>query len=189
MCPLCSGDGLQYTMQFPARQELAGGKTGNFLTNFSCATILVTDERERIMITNSRFAVASHMLTLLAQRPDEPVTSEYIAASVNTNPVVIRRVLGTLRSAHLVTSQGGTGGGWRLVSAAASISLLDVYQAVEDEPLFPLHHRSPNQNCPVGRHIQHALTGTFAAARQALEQELARTTVADLLRQVQTLAG
>lgn len=141
------------------------------------------------MISNSRFAVASHILTLLAQNPVEPVTSDYIAASVNTNPVVIRRVLGMLRSARLVTSQGGNGGGWRLVSAPAAITLRDVYRAVEDEPLFPLHHNKPNQNCPVGRHIQDALTGAFAAATQALEQELARTTVADLLRQVQALAG
>ncbi len=141
------------------------------------------------MMSNSRFTVACHILTLLAQNPAEPVTSEYIAASVNTNPVVIRRLLGTLRSAHLVTSQGGNGGGWRLVSAPAAVTLRDVYRAVEDEPLFPLHHREPNQNCPVGRHIQQALTGAFAAATRALEDELARTTIADLLREVQTLAG
>lgn len=141
------------------------------------------------MIANSRFAVAAHILTLLAQNPDEPVTSEYIAASVHTNPVVIRRVLGTLRSARLVTSQGGNGGGWRLVSAPAAITLRDVYRAVEDEPLFPLHHQEPNQNCPIGRHIQQALTGAFVSARQALENDLARTTVADLLRQVRALAG
>lgn len=141
------------------------------------------------MIPNSRFTVACHILTLLAHSPAEPMTSEYIAASVNTNPVVIRRVLGTLRSARLVTSQGGNGGGWRLASAPAVVTLRDVYQAVEDEPLFPLHHREPNQNCPVGRHIQQALTGAFAAATRALEDELARTTIADLLREVQALAG
>lgn len=145
------------------------------------------------MISNSRFAVASHILTLLAQNPAEAVTSEYIAASVKTNPVVIRRILGMLRSARLVTSKGGNGGGWRLVSAPAAITLRDVYRAVEGEPVIPLHHQEPNQNCPVGRHIQHALkhalAGAFAAATEALEQELARTTVADLLRQVQALAG
>ncbi len=141
------------------------------------------------MMSNSRFTVACHILTLLAQNPAEPMTSEYIAASVNTNPVVIRRVLGTLRSAHLVMSQGGNGGGWRLASAPAAVTLRDVYRAVEDEPLFPLHHREPNQNCPVGRHIQQALTGAFAAATRALEDELARMTIADLLRTVQALAG
>jgi Rrf2 family protein len=138
------------------------------------------------MSTNTRFAVAVHVLTLLArsQEDDQPVTSEYIAGSVNTNPVVIRRVLGSLRAAHLVASQGGNGGGWRLIRAPAAVTLRDVYRAVEDEPVFALHHRPPNSSCPVGRHIQHTLNRHFAAATRALEDELARTTVADVLHEV-----
>lgn len=141
------------------------------------------------MSTSSRLAVAVHILTLLTQHGEEPVTSEYIAGSVNTNPVVIRRVLGALREARLVTSQGGNGGGWRLAGDPRSITLRDVYRAVEDEALFALHHRPPNLRCPVGRHIQHALTGHFAAAARAMEQELARTTIADMLREVEARAG
>lgn len=141
------------------------------------------------MRTSSRVAVATHILTLLALNRAELVTSEFIAGSVNTNPVVIRRVLGALRTARLVTSQGGNGGGWQLVGDPEAITLREVYRAVEDEGLFPLHHRPPNPNCPVGRHIQHALTGHFAAATQAMEAELARTTVADVLREVQVRAG
>jgi Rrf2 family protein len=138
------------------------------------------------MSANTRFAVAVHVLTLLArgQEGEQPVTSEYIAGSVNTNPVVIRRVLASLRAAHLVASQAGNGGGWRLTRAPAAVTLRDVYCAVEDEPVFALHHRPPNSNCPVGRHIQHALNRHFAAATRALEDELARTTVADVLREV-----
>jgi len=141
--------------------------------------------------SSSRFAVAIHVLTLLTQNPDEPATSEYIAGSVNTNPVVIRRVLGGLRRAGLVRSQGGAGGGWRLARDAEAITLRDVYHAVEkdDQAVFPLHHRPPNPNCPVGRHIQRALAVHFAAATHALEDELARRTVADVLREVRALAG
>ncbi len=141
------------------------------------------------MNTSSRFAVAIHILTLLTQSRDEPMTSEYIASSVNTNPVVIRRMLGVLRAARLVAAQSGNGGGWRLVGDPASITLRDVYHAVEDEALFPLHHRPPNPHCPVGRHIQHALSGHFNAATRAMEAELARTTLADVLSEVQALAG
>ncbi len=141
------------------------------------------------MSSSSRFAVATHMLTLLAQNSNEPATSEYIADSVNTNPVVIRRLLGALRTAQLVTSQGGNGGGWRLVRLPEAITLRDVYCAVEDDALFPLHHRPPNPNCPVGRHIQDALVGHFAAAAQAMEVELARTTIADMLREVRAQAS
>jgi Rrf2 family protein len=139
------------------------------------------------MSTSSRFAVATHMLTLLAQNREEavPVTSEFIAESVNTNPVVIRRVLGALRAARLVTSQGGNGGGWRLTRDPETITLRDVYRAVEDETLFSLHHRPPNPDCLVGRHIQHVLAQHFASATRAMEDELAHTTIADVLCEVE----
>lgn len=141
------------------------------------------------MNTNTRFTVAIHTLTLLARNPGEPVTSEYIAGSVNTNPVVIRRLLGALRSAHLVTSQGGNGGGWRLANDPDGITLCDVYRAIEDEPLFSMHHRLPNQECPVGRGIQRTLSPHFEAAARALEAELARTTLGDIAREVLAPAG
>jgi|SRR5215203_1602121 Rrf2 family protein len=140
------------------------------------------------MSSNSRFTVAVHTLTLLAQRPEVPVTSEYVASSVNTNPVVIRRMLGALRSAGLVTSQGGNGGGWRLTREPGEITLCDVYRAVEDEPLFALHPRDPNPHCPVGRYIQGSLNGHYEDAKRALEAELARTTIGDILNEVVVLA-
>ncbi len=143
------------------------------------------------MNVNTRFTVAIHTLTLLAapREANEPVTSEYIAGSVNTNPVVIRRVLGQLRSAGLVTSQGGNGGGWRLSQDPEKITLCDVYQAVEDERIFALHHRPPNPHCPVGSHIQQTLTPHFEAATKALESELSHTTLADITREVFAQTG
>jgi Rrf2 family protein len=137
------------------------------------------------MSTSSRFAVAIHVLTLLARNRGESVTSESIAASVNTNPVVIRKALSGLRTARLVASQGGNGGGWRLVADPETLTLRAVYRTLaEDEALFGLHPRPPNPNCPVGRNIQQALARPFAAATWAMEDELARTTVADMLRAV-----
>lgn len=142
------------------------------------------------MSASSRFAVAIHVLTLLALNRGEPVTSEYIAASVNTNAVVIRRTLAALRRAKLVDSRGGNGGGWRIAREPKALTLGAIYQAVAaDDALFAFHHRPPNADCPVGRHIQDALAGPFAAARRAAEDELARTTVADVLRGVQARAG
>jgi Rrf2 family protein len=138
---------------------------------------------------SSRFVVAVHVLTLLAQGGDEPITSEYIASSVNTNPVVIRRVLGALREAGLVTSQGGNGGGWRLVGDAQALSLRTVYRAVEDAAIFALPQRPPNPRCPVGRHVQQALGGHIDSATLAMEESLARATVADVLRDVRVAAG
>lgn len=141
------------------------------------------------MSTSSRFSVAIHTLALLAYSGAQPITSEYIAGSVNTNPVVIRRVLGALRRARLVASRGGNGGGWQLLGEPATITLRDVYHAVEDDALFSLHQRPPNPHCPVGRHMQSALAARFAVARGALEEELARTSIADVLGEVQARAG
>lgn len=140
------------------------------------------------MKPNSRFTVAIHVLTLLAhQAGDDPVTSEFIAGSVNTNPVVVRRLLALLRQAKLVRSQGGPGGGWELTLPSRSITLRDVFRAVGSEELFPLHASTPNPRCPVGRSIQAALVTHYDDARLALERELERTNIADLVRDVKAL--
>jgi Rrf2 family protein len=141
------------------------------------------------MQSNTRFAVAIHVLTMLARSPEVPVTSQYMAGSVNTNPVVIRRLLASLRRAGLVSSCGGHGGGWMLAKGAAEISLADVYAAVADASLFPLHSRQPNQRCPVGRNIQRSLTLHFMQASLAVQAELGRTTIADILTDVVPAAG
>ena len=135
-------------------------------------------------MTNTRFAVAVHVLTLLAQQGGSPVTSEYVAGSVNTNPSLVRRLLGALARAGLTTSQLGAGGGALLARPASAITLRDVWRAVDEGELFALHRERPNPQCPVGRNIQGALTAHFGAATRALEAELDRTTIADVLRDV-----
>lgn len=133
---------------------------------------------------NSRFAVAVHTLTLIAQGEGEPVTSEYIAGSVNTNPSLVRRILSQLTRAGLTTSQMGTGGGALLARPADRITLRDVYRAVDGGELFALHREQPNPACPVGRNIQALLERRIDAATRALEAELDRTTIADALAEV-----
>jgi len=130
---------------------------------------------------NSRFAVAVHILTVLAHGEGRPVTSEFIAGSVNTNPSLIRRIVGSLTRAGLTTSQLGAAGGALLARPAEHITLRDAYRAVDDGEVFGLH-ADPNVACPVGCNIQRRLEAHFAAATRALEEELARTTIADMLR-------
>ncbi|MEU3415784.1 Rrf2 family transcriptional regulator [Streptomyces sp. NPDC006658] len=143
------------------------------------------------MGANSRMTVATHALTWMARvcptRPDGIVTSEQIAASVNTNPVVIRRILGSLRDAGLVESQRGQGAGWRLARAPESITLKDVYLAVEPDPLIALHSTPPNQACPVARGIPPVLRQVYDRAEESMKAELAAVTVADVARE--TVAG
>jgi len=135
-------------------------------------------------MSNTRFTVAIHVLTLLALCGPEAATSEFIAGSVNTNPVVIRRILAGLRAAKLVGSQGGPGGGWRLLKDPARISLRDVLLASGEASLFQLHGTDPNPACPVGRSIQSLLAVRFQSAREALEKDLEGTTIAQLLAEV-----
>ncbi|WP_171168538.1 Rrf2 family transcriptional regulator [Streptomyces sp. I05A-00742] len=139
------------------------------------------------MSVSSRTTVAAHALAWMAlvcpKRPDGIVTSDQIADSVNTNPVVIRRTLGSLRAAGLVDSQRGPRAGWRLSRAPESITLADVYMAVEPEPLIALHSTPPNQLCPVGRGIPPVLRKAYNRAEESMKAELSAVTVADVLRE------
>jgi Rrf2 family protein len=138
------------------------------------------------MAANSRLTIAVHALAWLAlaqRRGRQQLTSDQVAASVNTNPVIIRRSLGELRRAGLVSVRRGAGPGWTLARRPEDITLLDVYEAVESRPLFALHHAEPNLDCPVGRGIRPALHGVYAGAEQALRAELVGTSIADVLHE------
>lgn len=133
---------------------------------------------------NSRFAVAVHILTLLEQGGGEPLSSEYVAGSVNTNASLVRRLLGSMARAGLTTSQFGAGGGALLARPADQITLGDVYRAVDAGDLFGMHREGANPACPVGRHIAAALQTRIDAAERAMAAELDRTTIAGLSRDV-----
>ena len=142
------------------------------------------------MQISSRFSVAVHILALLAVTPaGELLTSDRMAGSVNTNPVVIRRILGQLKKAGLVEVRAAAGGTY-LRRASAAISLLDVYRAAEvvDNDLFSIHDK-PNPRCPVGRNIQAALDDTLHRAQVALEQQLAGVSVAQVASGMGQLVG
>lgn len=132
------------------------------------------------MNTNTRFAVAIHILTMLAYRHPEALTSGYMAGSVMTNPVVLRRLLGDLRRAGLVESRAGSGGGWRLRKPPEQITLLDCYLAVKEDRLFGLPLQKPNPECKVGKIITQAVCDLFQEAERAMEDRLAQTDLAQL---------
>ncbi|WP_376808446.1 Rrf2 family transcriptional regulator [Catellatospora aurea] len=136
---------------------------------------------------NSRVTIAAHALAwmeLARRRGREVLTSEEVAASVNTNAVVIRRSLGDLQRAGLVSARRGNGAGFSLGRPAAQITLLDVWLAVSPEPLLALHHSEPNLECPVGRGIRPVLTDLYDEATDTFRAALARSTVADVLERI-----
>ncbi|CAL9660260.1 Rrf2 family transcriptional regulator [Streptomyces sp. enrichment culture] len=139
------------------------------------------------MSANSRLTIASHALAwigLYQRQGHEVATSEQIASSANTNPVVIRRLLGDLRRAGLVESRRGVGAGWSLARELGSMTLLDVYEAVEPGPLFAMHRTAPDQECVVGHGIQPAMQRVYDGVEQTLRKELARVTLEDVLQDV-----
>ncbi|VEP17415.1 Rrf2 family protein [Hyella patelloides LEGE 07179] len=135
---------------------------------------------------NSRFAVAVHILAYLEYVQGRPATSEEIATSVNTNPVVVRRLLSILRQAGLTKTQFGVGGGAFLARPGSKIALLDVYEATEENAdLFSLNRLNPRTDCDVGAHLQVTLEKIFGEAEQALKQALEKVTIEEVLREAQ----
>ncbi len=128
--------------------------------------------------------MAVHVLTVLAYKEGDPVTSGLLASSVNTNPVVVRRLLLALQEAKLVETRKGMGFGSRLSRSPAKINLAQIFRAVEGQETFVLPPKKPNQDCPVGHCIQSAIGKVFISARSALEQDLEKTTLADLVATV-----
>jgi Rrf2 family protein len=135
------------------------------------------------MAANSRFAVAVHALTVIASRAEERHTSRAIAASVATNPVVIRRLLAQLARAGIVESAHGAKGGFRLAKPARGVSLHDVYKAVEEGAFFAQREQK-NDKCPVASRMRSILEGVFARVESKALPELKRTSLADIVGQL-----
>jgi Rrf2 family transcriptional repressor of oqxAB len=132
-------------------------------------------------MASGRFAMAVHALALLAQDHDG-YPSAYLAGSVNTHAVFLRRVLGSLARAGLIETREGRGGGYRLARPASAIRLSEVYRVMEPDGPLTASPCDPNPRCPVGAGMRSAFAATAEAAREGLEQALAGQTVADVVR-------
>ena len=138
------------------------------------------------MKITSRFTVAVHTLLVINTFQDKvKTTSEFIASSVNVNPVVIRRTMQSLKAAGMIDVKAGSGGA-RLARRPEDITLFDVYSAVDSVEGDLFHfHENPNPACPVGRSIHAVLDVKLQEAQAALENRLKKTTLADLAGQIQ----
>ncbi len=125
--------------------------------------------------------MAVHVLAVLAYQEGDRVNSVFLAGSVNTNPVIIRRLLLSLQKAKLVETCKGAGSGSRLSRSPRRINLGEVYRAVEDAESFSTPSRKPDADCPVGKCIIDALAKIFASAQNAMERDLEKTTLADVI--------
>lgn len=134
------------------------------------------------MQISSRFTVALHIFACVEFFKDEyKVTSDFLASSINTNPVIVRKILTQLKAAGLIRVARGTGG-IALTRPLEDITFFDVYQAIEpleDSRLFRFHD-APNPDCPVGHNIHALLDDKLRAIQSAMEDEMRQYTLADL---------
>lgn len=131
---------------------------------------------------SSRFTLAVHILLCIDTfNSDYKVTSDFLAGSTNVNPVVVRKILGQLKSAGLVEVARGTGGA-AISKPLKEITFLDIYNAVEcvDKGELFHFHENPNPACPVGRNIHAVLDEKLERVQRAMEKELRSITLDDV---------
>lgn len=143
------------------------------------------------MAANSRFAVATHIMVGLGYLPGHSplvspekgvwISSDLLAESVNTNPVVVRRLLGVLKKAGLVTTQQGKKGGVSLAREPEMITLLDIFHAVGEESVFAFNPNPPNPKCPVSLNMYRLIEPVFRSVSSVLEKDLGQTLLSDLI--------
>ena len=141
------------------------------------------------MQISSRFTIAVHVLICIETfKNDCKVTSDFLASSVNVNPVVIRRLLQQLKKARLINVKRGSGGA-EIKKPLDEITLLDVYNAVEcvEEGKLFHFHESPNQLCPVGKNIHALLDVRLEEIQKAMEKEMRSVSIQDIMNDAEKL--
>lgn len=115
----------------------------------------------RVIMNNTRFATAIHIMTLLSKSPQEWLTSDWLAGSINVNPVIVRKEIGILKEAGLIVSRKGKEGGSQLAKNASDISISEIYSAVKNSDVLGKKNNDPNPACPVGKNINTHLGQLF----------------------------
>lgn len=146
-----------------------------------------SERSEKTMQISSRFTIAVHMLMCMDTFQEEyKVTSEFLAASIHVNPVIIRKLLSQLKDAGLIEVKRGPGGA-TIAKPMEEITFLDVYRAADcvgEDALFHFHE-NPNPDCPVGRNIHNILDDKLIRVQAAMERELESITMADVKKDLQ----
>jgi len=136
------------------------------------------------MAVNVQFSIAVHLMAALACGCDEGITSDRLAASVNTSPSFVRRTLAKVSKAGLVETTTGKTGTCRLAKGAKNISLLDIYKAVDAPKAFAIHHYAAQRVCMVSCHIKAALEKALEKTQKAMEKSLAGISLAQIVSDV-----
>lgn len=134
-------------------------------------------------MNNTRFATAIHIMTLLADHPEDWLGSDYIAGSININPVMVRKEIGVLTQAGLVTSRRGKEGGTQLSRPSDKITLDEIFEAVKNSEILGKKNQNPNPKCPIGRQINHQLDVLSQETENLVTSFLKNKTLAEFSHQ------
>ncbi|ASM75116.1 MULTISPECIES: RrF2 family transcriptional regulator [Roseobacteraceae] len=131
------------------------------------------------MKRDSRLSSVLHALLHMAER-EGPMTSDDLAQCLGTNPVVVRRTMGFLREAGIVTSDRGHAGGWRITADLSAVSLRHLHDALGEPALFAVGNRNDAPGCLVEQTVNAALDESFSEAEALLLARFENVTLADL---------
>ncbi|RKD13199.1 Rrf2 family transcriptional regulator [Pelobium manganitolerans] len=133
-------------------------------------------------MNNGRFAIATHILVLLCKNERELLSSDYIASSININPVLVRKEISVLKKAGVVSSKEGKNGGCYLAKKASDINLGFIFKLVFPKSILSLAKNTPNPKCPVGKKINGHLENLYSEAEQAMLQKLSNINLKDFCK-------
>jgi Rrf2 family protein len=134
---------------------------------------------------NTQFAIAVHVLAAIAHY-ERAFTSAILAGSVNANPVFVKRILVKLSKAALVKSTVGKSGGYDLARSPKSISLFDIYAAVNPPSAFAIHTYPKSKGCVVSCNIKEVMSDVLVGTQKAVASDLGRTTLADVVSKIRS---
>jgi len=136
-----------------------------------------------VIMNNTRFATVIHILTILAKSPTEWLSSDWIAGSININPVIVRKELAALQDQGWLTSRKGKDGGTMLNVSSDQITLADIYKAVKNSDVLGKKNLSPNPKCPIGKSINVKLESLAVETDELVVTSLQGKTLNDFMRQ------
>lgn len=128
---------------------------------------------------SGKFAITTHILTLLAKFPEEYLASDYIAGSLNIHPVLVRKEIANLKKKHLVESREGKYGGTKLLKSPEAISMEEIFNITFEKVNFGFSKNDPNPLCPVGKQINTNLTHLYDDINDSIISKLKTISLAE----------
>lgn len=132
-------------------------------------------------MNNTRFATAIHIMTILGSSPEEWFTSEWLAGSINVNPVIVRKEILVLKDAGLVDSKKGKEGGCRLAKSVENINISEIYLAVKNSEVLGKKNQNPNPQCEIGKNINQQLDILFSETEDLVVSFLKKKSLKDFV--------